>query len=196
MSVFSWSILLMTCLFLSFLIWRFLPVIFEEPEYQVLRKAENFEVRIYPKILVASLDRKGKRDWALRNAFPYLAEYIGGKNREGGKISMTVPVIQTKDNEKEAWKVSFIMPNKFSAKSIPKPKNSEIRLNEMTPFKVGVVRFSGRWNDQVFQLQERLLRNWLKAEGFSKPMRIIYAFYNGPMTPGIFRRNEILLILE
>ena len=196
MSTAFWSVVLISCVFLFLCFWVLLPKFFEEPKYQVIKKSGNFEVRSYPKMLIASLVRTGKRDTALRSAFPYLARYIGGKDREGGAISMTVPVIQFKGSKEDEWKISFVMPEKFSYKDIPKPENSEIKLNEMEGVKVVAVRFSGSWDDIEFKRQETLLRNWLEAEGYVNPLRLIYAFYNGPMTPSIFRRNEILIELE
>ena len=89
-----WSVVLISCLLLFLAFWILLPKFFEETKYQVIKKSGNFEVRSYPKMLIASLVRRGKRDSALRSAFPYLARYIGGKDREGGAISMTVPVMQ------------------------------------------------------------------------------------------------------
>ena len=196
MSTTFWSVVLISCLFLFLAFWVLLPRFFEEPKYQVIKKSGNFEVRSYPKMLIASLIRRGKRDMALRSAFPYLARYIGAKDREGEAISMTVPVMQFKGSKEDEWKISFVMPKKFSYKNIPKPENSEIKLNEMEGVKVAAVRFSGSWDDIEFKRQETLLRNWLEAEGHVNPLRLIYAFYNDPMTPSIFRRNEILMELE
>ena len=196
MSTAFWSVVLISCVFLFLCFWVLLPKFFEEPKYQVIKKSGNFEVRSYPKMLIASLVRTGKRDTALRSAFPYLARYIGGKDREGEAISMTVPVMQFKGSNEDEWKISFVMPKKFSYKDIPKPENSEIKLNEIKGVKVVAVRFSGSWDDIEFKRQETLLRNWLEAEGYVNPLRLIYAFYNGPMTPSIFRRNEILIELE
>ena len=196
MSTAFWSVVLISCVFLFLSFWVLLPRFFEEPKYHVIKKSGNFEVRSYPKMLIASLVRTGKRATALRSAFPYLVRYIGGKDREGGAISMTVPVIQFKGSKEDEWKISFVMPKKFSYKNIPKPENSEIKLSEMKGVKVGAVRFSGSWDDIEFKRQETLLRNWLEAEGYVNPLRLIYAFYNGPMTPSIFRRNEILIELE
>ena len=196
MSTTFWSVALISCLLLFLAFWVLLPSFFEEPKYQVIKKSGNFEVRSYPKMLIASLVRRGKRDTALRSAFPYLARYIGGKDREGGAISMTVPVMQFKGSKEDEWNISFVMPKKFSYKNIPKPENSEIKLNEMKGVKVAAVRFSGSWDDIEFKRQETLLRNWLEAEGYVNPLRLIYAFYNDPMTPSIFRRNEILMELE
>ena len=196
MSSTFWFVVLISCLLLFLSFWIVLPKFFEEPKYQVVRKSGNFEVRRYPRMLIASLARTGKRDTALRSAFPYLARYIGGKDREGGTISMTVPVMQFKGNKEDEWKISFVMPKKFSYKNIPKPENSAIKINEMKGIKVAVVRFSGSWDDVEFERQETLLRNWLETEGYFNPLGLIYAFYNDPMTPSIFRRNEILIELE
>ena len=123
--------------------WFFLPQFFETPEYDILEKSGNFEIRVYPKMLIASIQKEGERDLALRESFSYLANYISGKYRKGSKISMTVPVMQARLDHKENWNVFFIMPKKYSLKSIPSPNTDSIKLKELKELKVAAIRFSG-----------------------------------------------------
>tara|TARA_B100000003_G_C10658880_1_gene262202 strand:- start:152 stop:364 length:213 start_codon:yes stop_codon:yes gene_type:complete len=51
--------------------WFFLPQFFETPEYSILEKSGNFEIRVYPKMLIASIQKEGERDLALRESFSY-----------------------------------------------------------------------------------------------------------------------------
>jgi len=173
--------------------WFFLPQFFETPEYDILEKSGNFEIRVYPKMLIASIQKEGERDLALRESFSYLANYISGKYRKGSKISMTVPVMQARLDHKENWNVFFIMPKKYSLKSIPSPNTDSIKLKELKELKVAAIRFSGPWSDKNFNEKIQLLNNWLLLKKLSGPLTIMYAFYNGPTTPGFLRRNEILI---
>ena len=125
------------------LFWFFLPQFFETPEYGILEKSGNFEIRVYPKMLIASIQIEGERDLALRESFSYLANYISGKYRKVSKISMTVPVMQAGLDHKENWNVFFIMPKKYSLKSIPSPNTDSIKLKELKELKVAAIRFSG-----------------------------------------------------
>ena len=174
-------------------LWFFLPQFFETPEYDVLEKSGNFEVRVYPKMLIASIQKEGSRDLALRQSFPYLANYISGKYRKGPKISMTVPVVQARLDHKESWKVFFIMPKEYLLKNMPSPNTDSIKLKELKELKVAVIQFSGPWTDKNFNEKIQLLNNWLLLKKLSGPLNIMYAFYNGPTTPSFLRRNEILM---
>ena len=173
--------------------WFFLPQLFETPEYGILEKSGNFEIRVYPKMLIASIQKEGERDLALRESFSYLANYISGKYRKGSKISMTVPVMQARLDHKENWNVFFIMPKKYSLKSMPSPNTDSIKLKELKELKVAAIRFSGPWSDKNFNEKIQLLNNWLLLKKLSGPLTIMYAFYNGPTTPRFLRRNEILI---
>ena len=173
--------------------WFFLPQFFETPEYSILEKSGNFEIRVYPKMLIASIQKEGERDLALRESFFYLANYISGKYRKGSKISMTVPVMQARLDHKENWNVFFIMPKKYSLKSIPSPNTDSIKLKELKELKVAAIRFSGPWSDKNFNEKIQLLNNWLLLKKLSGSLTIMYAFYNGPTTPSFLRRNEILI---
>ena len=173
--------------------WFFLPQFFETLEYNILEKSGNFEIRVYPKMLIASIQKEGERDLALRESFSYLANYISAKYRKGSKISMTVPVMQARLDHKENWNVFFIMPKKYSLKSMPSPNTDTIKLKELKALKVAVIRFSGPWSDKNFNKKIQLLKNWLLLKKLSGPLTTMYAFYNGPTTPSFLRRNEILM---
>ena len=175
------------------LFWFFLPQFFETPEYGILEKSGHFEIRVYPKMLIASIQIEGERDLALRESFSYLANYISGKYRKGSKISMTVPVMQARLDHKENWNVFFIMPKKYSLKSMPSPNTDSIKLKELKELKVAAISFSGPWSDKNFNEKIQLLKNWLLLKKLSGPRTIMYAFYNGPTTLSFLRRNEILI---
>ncbi len=61
---------------------------------------------------------------------------------------------------------------------------------------MATVSFRGLWNDSIIEYHEDKLKNWVKSEGFLNKENIIYAVYNDPSTPGLLRRNEILIELN
>lgn len=71
----------------------FVPQFLEQPSHIVLEREGKFEIRQYESILLSSVKIIGDQYSALRNGFKPLAGYIGAKEREGIKISMTAPVI-------------------------------------------------------------------------------------------------------
>ncbi len=80
----------------------------EEPDYTVLSKTENFELRRYEKQLVAQTWVSGDQNAASRTGFKVLAGYIFGDNTapsgESSKISMTAPVAMKFEARQSATK--------------------------------------------------------------------------------------------
>ena len=80
----------------------------EEPNYTVLSKTENFELRRYESQLVAQTWVSGDQDAASRAGFKILADYIFGNNTassgESSKISMTAPVAMQFEAKQSATK--------------------------------------------------------------------------------------------
>lgn len=92
--------------------WFMVPMFLEQPKYKILKKEGQFEIRSYDDILMSSVRVTGSQYQALRKGFRPLVKYISGKERDGEKISMTAPVIQSTSDRKENFTVSFSMPSK------------------------------------------------------------------------------------
>ncbi len=162
----------------------------EKPKYKVLERDGAIEIRQYPSLRVAEINRPGNRSGAVRNAFKPLASYIFATKREGEKISMTAPVTQQKTAGE--WKVQFIMPAKYKLSDLPKPDNAEVSLREIPAKKRVAIQFKGKQTDALLASKEQELRTWLKTQGITPKGQAIYAYYNSPFTPGPMRRNEVL----
>lgn len=162
----------------------------EMPDYSVETQEGDFELRSYPGMVVASVNRTGSRGQAVRRAFTPLADYIFAKNRPGEKIAMTAPVTQGRDED--GWTVSFIMPGDFSLETLPVPAG-DVRLEEMAPRYMATVRFSGRWSDRKFNEQANRLIDWIETQGLRPLGQPEYGYYNDPFTPAFLRRNEVLI---
>ena len=67
----------------------------EEPEYEVIKKLDNVELRQYAPYVVAEVVLDATAEDAGNRAFPILAGYIFGKNKGEKKFAMTAPVTQT-----------------------------------------------------------------------------------------------------
>ena len=132
----------------------FVPQFLEQPSHIVLEREGKFEIRQYENILLSSVKISGDQYSALRKGFKPLAGYIGAKEREGIKISMTAPVIQSSGNVENEWVVSFSMPSKYNKVSLPNPKNDQVFTEEMMQTIAAVLRFSGNANQQL--LDKRL----------------------------------------
>lgn len=176
--------------------WFMVAMFLEQPKYKTLKKEGQFEIRSYDDILMSSVRVTGSQYQALRKGFRPLVKYISGKERDGEKISMTAPVIQSTSDRKESFTVSFSMPSKYQVDNLPKSKNSEIFFEKLGSYRAAVVRFSGRANEKLLDLKSNELRQWIEANGYSSVSTAKYLFYNDPSTPGFLRRNEVKIIID
>jgi hypothetical protein len=178
--------------------WYLVPKFLETPTYKVVEKDRNIEVRYYESILLQSVKVSGNQYKSLRQGFRPLVNYIGAKGREGEKISMTAPVMQSLGNTNNEWIVSFSMPSKYSKKTLPEPNNKQVYSEQLKPIMAAVIRFSGKTDrsGSLIKEKEKTLLNWLKNRDFKIVSKPKYLFYNDPSTPGFLRRNEVMVIIS
>ena len=178
------------------LAWFMLPKFLEQPKYKVVRKENDIEIRKYDKILTSSVKVYGDQYTSLRKGFQPLVRYIGAKERDSEKISMTAPVIQTTNDETENWTVSFAMPSKYNIDNLPKPENDDIYFEEMLPSLAAVIRFSGVADTSLLNKKASALKRWLELNRYTELSSPKFLFYNDPTTPGFLRRNEVMIIID
>ena len=178
------------------LAWYFVPKFLEQPAYSVLKKEGSIEVRAYQQMLLQSVAVSGDQYDALRNGFRPLVRYIGAKERDGEKISMTAPVMQILDDTKQEWIISFSMPSKYKEDSLPNPNNDMVFTEVVPPTVAAVVRFRGRANTELLGRKTAELMNWINEAGYVAREKPRYMFYNDPSTPPFLRRNEVLIAVQ
>jgi len=166
----------------------------EEPDYTVLKKESEIEIRQYKNFLTASIEIEGNRKEAIGKGFRFLFKYISGENKNKESISMTIPVMQ-KSSGNNKWNVSFVVPKKFDIKNAPQPDNVNIQLKNNSDLKVIAITFSGLFSDGNIQENETKLRNYIKEKGIKIEEPAIYAGYNAPWTPWFLKRNEVMFKL-
>ncbi len=164
----------------------------ETPDYAVVAQEGDKELRDYPALRVAEVERRGERGDAVSAGFRPLAGYIFAREREGDSIAMTAPVTQT-EAEERVWRVRFIMPEQYALEDLPAPASDEVRLRELEPQRMAAIRFSGRARDDSVEAHERGLRDWMAERGLEASGAPVYAYYDDPLTPGFLRRNEVLI---
>ena len=182
---------------LIFGFWILIPFFLENPKYTILEKNNHFQIRKYDEMTIAKITTVGERYEGLRKGFIPLARYIGAKDREGPKISMTAPVMQQKiinDN----WEISFYMPSKFDTDQLPISENNQIKIVTTPSTIMAVITFSGVAKTELLENKFTNLIKWIEEINYeiilgSKP---IYSYYNDPSTPGFLRKNEIMIPVE
>lgn len=168
---------------------------YESARYTVIKSDGPFEIREYPDLMLVSTDSKAQpvdKD----GRFMRLFRYIDGANQQEQKISMTTPVFMDPENKPSDRQMSFVIPQQTAAQGIPAPTGENVRIQQREGGQFAVYRFSGRMNQATTAEAEKKLRNWVEQNGLSPSGGLESAGYDPPWTPGVFRRNEVLIRLE
>jgi hypothetical protein len=199
-----------TILSLSLLLTAHTAMAIEEPDYEVVREGETYELRRYAPYLIAETRVEGTFDSARNEAFRRLFRYISGNNLKvdskagaatskasGAKIPMTAPVVSTtpiSDGEAVATFVTyFVMPASYTFASLPRPEDERITLREVPGRVVAAHRYAGRWTEGNYRKHEQRLLDALRADGIEPTSAPMFAAYNAPFVPAFMRRNEVLV---
>jgi hypothetical protein len=202
-------------IFLLLIVWTLYGVLVSmsvsQADYDVLDTLENgVEIRGYPEEIWATTVADDQN-----SAFSPLFRYISGDNEKSEKIEMTAPVVTTapqpagNDSAKgakiemtapvvtmdtdEGMFMAFIMPERFDMQSIPKPSSSLVKIQQIEPRKLAVIRFSGYMSQGSYDKNLKQLKEALEDEGISTVGEPQLMQYNDPWTPPFSRRNEISL---
>lgn len=159
---------------------------YERPEYKLIKKDGDFELRKYEKFYIVKY--RDSKDINLNSGFQTLFSYISKNNSKNQKISMTVPVIEEK--KEDAMTMSFVVPKEFFS-DIPKPKDSRLEIEDVDHGYYAVVSFKGTSNEIIEKKQENSLKDWVERNQWEIVDDFMVAYYNPPFIPGIFKKNEI-----
>jgi hypothetical protein len=203
------SIKAMRAAFVLSLLISLLPSIanaVNEPSYAVLLKNEKFEVRQYQAMILAQVNVTGDMRDAGSSGFRPLADFIFGNNQLATKVDMTAPVTRSEstkiamtapvtrvENENESWTVSFVMPEKWTMQTLPKPNNPDINIIQVPSEMVAILEFSGRGSEAMHKEKQAELEQWIVEQGYTAVSEPRYAGYDAPWVPWPFRRNEVMI---
>lgn len=167
---------------------------YETPRYIIVRKIGDIELREYQPVLMAEVEVTGQRALAIQEGFSILASYIFGSNHNDERISMTTPVFQ--EGAERSWKVSFMMPSRYNAHTIPLPTDERVRLRMSRISQRAVIRFSGNSGEANLAQNLARLQAHIREYGLETVGERQYLFYDSPWTVPSSRRNEIAFELK
>ena len=162
---------------------------YEEPPFNIVHQNDVYEIRHYIDRLAVQANNTTQN-----SSFRILFNYISGENINSEKIKMTVPVTLSEENSETV--MQFYLPSKFTKKTAPVPTDSSIELITIKEGYYAVMQYSGRITNKNFAKHQKILRESLiedKIKIMGPPIR---AFYNGPFTLPIFRRNEAMFLVD
>ena len=163
---------------------------YKEPEFNLINKNGNIEIRQYSKYVIAKTSISKKNSSLDNSMFSVLAGYIFGDNNQGQSIPMTTPVI-TKESD-SSYDMIFFMLDSNSPSDLPIPNSSKVTLETFTMGKTISIRF-GMWatEERILKYKSNLDK-YIKDEGIQVKSNIMVAQYNSPWTMPPFRRNELI----
>jgi SOUL heme-binding protein len=201
-----WSIIgMVAVLLLGAALWGPIVSNVEHPEYKVAKRNGNIEIRDYEPMIVAETEVTGGRREAISEGFRIIADYIFGNNAASEKVAMTAPVTQqgsekiamtapvTQQGDGKSWRVRFVMPSKYTIRTLPKPNNPAVALQEIPAKRFAAICFSGMGREDSLERHTKELSDFLSAENLTPLSAPTYAFYNPPWTLPFLRRNEVLI---
>lgn len=181
----------------------------KEPDYEVIKKFDQVELRQYAPYVVAEVVLDSSAEDAGNQAFPILAGYIFGKNKGEKKFAMTAPVTQTAAPVKMemtapvtqatvpgGMRVQFVLPKGVTLATAPEPIDPRVQLRVVPAGTWAVIRYSGTWSQANYLEHLGELKVSLEAAGVATQGEPVLARYNAPFTPWFMRRNEIWLALR
>ena len=161
--------------------------LFETLKYQVIKRTKNIEIRQYDDFMLAST--KTKKDRTMSSGFNNVFDYISGQNKNNEKISMTTPVVSYEEDDELV--TGFYVPSKYDETSVPKPVSNSVFIDSQKASLFAVIRFSGRWQEDLFKRQEEILLKYLAKEGYEPISKRLIFMYQPPLVPAMFMRNEL-----
>ena len=160
-------------------------IAYEEANYKVVKKNENYEIRKYSDRLAIETEISNQG-----SSFKKLFNYISGNNEDNEEIKMTTPVTQVE--KKGNMTMQFYLPSRFNKENIPSPSNPEVKILNIKGGYYAAIIYSGRTSDKNFIKHKSILENELKKDDISILSSPIKATYNGPFTLPMSRRNEVM----
>jgi hypothetical protein len=160
----------------------------ETPDYAVLKKIDDVEIRFYPSMIVAKTSLSGNSfDTQGSNGFRTVASYIFGGNDKNQKIAMTSPVVM---NMGDSATMYFVMPKQYALEELPKPSSEKVKIVSESAKKLAVITYGGYSNDTKINTKIKLLKETLTKNNIQHKGDFMYMGYNAPWDV-INRKNEV-----
>jgi hypothetical protein len=163
----------------------------ETQTYKVVRSENDFEIRFYPAVVMATITSAVKTYKELGNSgFKKLANYIFGGNQEKKQIAMTSPVHM--DITDSLSSMSFVMPANYTKENLPLPNDPSVKIDRTSDEYVAVIKFAGFASEKDIKFYTEKLKNALIEKGISYYGHFRFLGYNPPYQL-VGRKNEIVI---
>ncbi len=156
----------------------------KQVKYSLIKKLDKVEIRLYNSLILARVDGFGD------TGFNILFSYIRGNNTQKTTLEMTAPVLSEKDS------IAFVMPEKYTLETTPKPNDERINIQHIPKRYVAALKFTGRWKSSNFARKSEQLLGELQTARIETRGNIFAMRYSGPFTPWFMRTNEVAIEVQ
>jgi len=168
----------------------------ETPDYKLIERKDNFEIREYASFVIAKTKVKNDYKEATSTGFRRIANYIFGGNKQSLNIAMTAPVISSVPNVKDTYEIFFVMPKKHALSSLPTPNDNIVKIENHTLGKTAVIKFGGWATKSRVIHYKKKLEEIVNKYGYKVKSDFLIAQYNSPWALPPFRNNEIIVSID
>jgi hypothetical protein len=105
-------------------------------------------------------------------------------------IAMTAPV-QITGKQSNRVSMRFFLPGALAAKGAPEPLNNRVRIVEVAPSTLAVMRFTGGLTEDVEARRSKELVDGVTRSGWRVAGTPFLLVYDPPFTIPFLRRNEV-----
>lgn len=166
----------------------------DEPVYTVDGRIGELELRRYaPRVEAHTRVAAPDFEAALEDGYERLVSYIAGANDAGEPLARTTPVIIKP--RATTHTIAFVMPPARAVSSLPSPRDVRISLVQIIERRVAVLRYHGRYTNEVFQTQTRRLHELVAAADLDTRGEPMFAGFDPPSTLPWLRRSELWIEL-
>lgn len=174
--------------------WQLARWFVDEPAYTLERRFGELEIRRYaPRVEAHTRLTVPDFETALDEGFRRLAKYVFGANAARRSLAMTAPVFTVP--RATAHTVAFVMPAGVALEALPRPDDDRIQLVHVPARRVAVLRFAGRYTDEVMLAQTRRLHELVTAADLDVRGQPVFAGFDPPTTLPALRRSELWIEL-
>lgn len=91
------------------------------------------------------------------------------------------------------WRIHFVMPGGRTMATLPRPNDPSVTLREVPAARWAAIRFAGSASPEAVRAETDRLLAWVEARGLAAVGAPQLARYDPPITPPLFRRNEVMV---
>jgi SOUL heme-binding protein len=122
------------------------------------------------------------------------------------RVSGEAPQPQSKGKSSTTMKktkVSFVIGNKYSLNTAPKPLDRNVKVRQVSPHTLAVRTFSGpppkdeRVQKERVKIEAALVKAGLQIPGGPAAVEtLVYGYHDPFITPNFLRRNEVAVVID